>query len=214
MANNKDSKKPVLNFLKSIEGFGFRVWKSIFSHRWYDSTRTRLLAIISNVFLQLHPTTIRRASLKMTYTFCLGGLSFFFFLMLTVSGILLMFYYIPSVTQAYQNMKDIETVVFAGQLLRNMHSWSAFAMVITVLLHMCRVVYSRAYRPPREFNWIVGLLLLFVTLLLSLAAIFYRGINWIFGQLRSVQISQKLPHFLVLILNLCSSAVMKSGRAP
>ncbi|NWJ44558.1 MAG: cytochrome b N-terminal domain-containing protein [Chloroflexi bacterium] len=167
MATNKDSQKFVQNFLKGTEEFGSRVWKSIFRHSWPDSARTRSLATMSNVFLHLHPTTIRRASLKVTYTFCLGGLSFFFFLVLTVSGVLLMFYYVPSVTQAYQNIKDLETVVFAGQFLRNMHRWSAHAMVITVFLHMCRVFYTRAYRPPREFNWIVGVLLLVVTFLLS-----------------------------------------------
>src|SRR5437868_4013520 len=107
-----------------------RVWKSIFRHSWPDSARTRSLATMSNVFLHLHPTTIRRASLKVTYTFCLGGLSFFFFLVLTVSGVLLMFYYVPSVTQAYQDMKDLQTIIFAGQFLRNMHRWAAHAMVI------------------------------------------------------------------------------------
>lgn len=157
----------VSNVLKGTEEFGVRLWRSVFRHSWPDSARTRSLATMSNVFLHLHPTTIRRASLKVTYTFCLGGLSFFFFLVLTVSGVLLMFYYVPSVTQAYQNIKDLETVVFAGQFLRNMHRWGAHAMVICVFLHMCRVFYTRAYRPPREFNWVIGVLLLTVTFLLS-----------------------------------------------
>lgn len=78
-----------------------------------------------------------------------------------------MFYYVPSVTQAYQDIKDLQTVVFAGQFLRNMHRWGAHAMVIVVFLHMCRVFYTRAYRPPREFNWVIGVLLLVVTFLLS-----------------------------------------------
>jgi quinol-cytochrome oxidoreductase complex cytochrome b subunit len=164
---SKESKKPLQTFAKGAEAFGGRVWKSVFRHSWPDSARTRSLATMSNVFLHLHPTTIRRASLKVTYTFCLGGLSFFFFLVLTVSGVLLMFYYVPSVTQAYQNIKDLETVVFAGQFLRNMHRWGAHAMVICVFLHMCRVFYTRAYRPPREFNWVIGVLLLVVTFLLS-----------------------------------------------
>ncbi|MBN9392670.1 MAG: cytochrome b N-terminal domain-containing protein [Chloroflexi bacterium] len=153
--------------MQASAAFGFRVYKSVFRHSWPDSARTRSLATMSNVFLHLHPTTIRRASLKVTYTFCLGGLSFFFFLVLTVSGVLLMFYYVPSVTQAYQDIKDLQTVVFAGQFLRNMHRWGAHAMVIVVFLHMCRVFYTRAYRPPREFNWVVGVLLLVLTFLLS-----------------------------------------------
>jgi quinol-cytochrome oxidoreductase complex cytochrome b subunit len=153
--------------MQASAAFGSRVYKSVFRHSWPDSARTRSLATMSNVFLHLHPTTIRRASLKVTYTFCLGGLSFFFFLVLTVSGVLLMFYYVPSVTQAYQDIKDLQTVVFAGQFLRNMHRWGAHAMVIVVFLHMCRVFYTRAYRPPREFNWVVGVLLLVLTFLLS-----------------------------------------------
>jgi quinol-cytochrome oxidoreductase complex cytochrome b subunit len=166
-SENKGLRGALNSFSKGTSEFGSRVWRSIFRHSWPDSARTRSLATMSNVFLHLHPTTIRRASLKVTYTFCLGGLSFFFFLVLTVSGVLLMFYYVPSVTQAYQNIKDLETVVFAGQFLRNMHRWGAHAMVICVFLHMCRVFYTRAYRPPREFNWVIGVLLLVVTFLLS-----------------------------------------------
>jgi quinol-cytochrome oxidoreductase complex cytochrome b subunit len=169
MATKKNASRASLpdQLLKASSEFGTRVWKSIFRHSWPDSARTRSLATMSNVFLHLHPTTIRRASLKVTYTFCLGGLSFFFFLVLTVSGVMLMFYYVPSVTEAYQNMKDLQTIVFAGQFLRNVHRWAAHAMVIVVFLHMCRVFYTRAYRPPREFNWVIGVLLLVVTFLLS-----------------------------------------------
>ncbi len=169
MATKKGSKprNPLQMVLQGTSEFGTRMYKSVFRHSWPDSARTRSLATMSNVFLHLHPTTIRRASLKVTYTFCLGGLSFFFFLVLTVSGVLLMFYYVPSVTHAYQDIKDLHTVVFAGQFLRNMHRWAAHAMVIVVFLHMCRVFYTRAYRPPREFNWVIGVLLLFLTFFLS-----------------------------------------------
>lgn len=168
MATKKKTSGKFLDQVVQGSGeFGARLWKSVFRHSWPDSARTRSLATMSNVFLHLHPTTIRRASLKVTYTFCLGGLSFFFFLVLTVSGVMLMFYYVPSVTQAYQNIKDLQTVVFAGQFLRNIHRWGAHAMVIVVFLHMCRVFYTRAYRPPREFNWVIGVLLLVVTFLLS-----------------------------------------------
>src|SRR5689334_12662971 len=115
MATKKTSpgRNPLEQVLQGTAAFGTRVYKSLFRHSWPDSARTRSLATMSNVFLHLHPTTIRRASLKVTYTFCLGGLSFFFFLVLTVSGVLLMFYYVPSVTQAYQDIKDLQTVVFA-----------------------------------------------------------------------------------------------------
>src|SRR5258707_4778552 len=97
----------------------------------------------------------------------MGGLPFFLVLVLTLTGTLLMFYYHPSTDLAYTDIKDLETVVVFGQILRNMHRWAAHGMVITVFLHMIRVFYTGSYKPPREFNWVVGTLLFVLTLLLS-----------------------------------------------
>jgi len=144
-----------------------RVFKSIFRTGYPSTPRNQALIMFNNVFLHLHPVRIRRESLKITYTFCLGGLSFFMFLLLTVTGVLLMFYYRPATAVAYQDMKDLETVVTFGMLLRNMHRYSAHAMVILVFLHMVRVFYTGAYKAPREFNWVVGVILLTLTFLLS-----------------------------------------------
>ena len=123
--------------------------------------------MFNNVFLHLHPVRIRKESLRITYTFCLGGLSFFLFLLLTITGVLLMFYYRPATSVAYQDMKDLDTLINFGLLLRNMHRYSAHGMVIVVFLHMLRVFYTGAYRPPREFNWAIGAILLFCTFFLS-----------------------------------------------
>jgi len=144
-----------------------QVWGSIFRHRYLDSNRNRALTIFSNVFLHLHPVKVPEKSIRFWHTMCLGGLSFALFLVLTVTGVLLMFYYRPTAPQAYRDMKELEFVVTSGSFLRNLHRWSAHAMVFTVFLHMARVFYSGAYRPPREFNWVVGVLLLILTLLLS-----------------------------------------------
>ncbi len=144
-----------------------QLWRSIARHGYPDTPRNQALVVVSNVFLHLHPVRLRRHALAIPYTFCLGGLSFFMFLVLTITGVLLMFYYIPSVTTAYQNMKDIQSTVTFGQLLRNLHRYAAHAMVITVFLHMCRVFYTGSYKPPREFNWVIGVILLTVTFLLS-----------------------------------------------
>ena len=144
-----------------------QLWRSIARHGYPDTPRNQALVVVSNVFLHLHPVRLRRHALAIPYTFCLGGLSFFMFLVLTITGVLLMFYYIPSVTTAYQNMKEIQSTVTFGQLLRNLHRYSAHAMVITVFLHMCRVFYTGSYKPPREFNWVIGVILLTVTFLLS-----------------------------------------------
>ena len=144
-----------------------RVFKSVFRTGYPSTPRNQALIMFNNVFLHLHPVRIRRESLRITYTFCLGGLSFFMFLLLTVTGVLLMFYYRPATAVAYQDMKDLETVVSFGLLLRNMHRYAAHAMVILVFLHMVRVFYTGAYKAPREFNWIVGVILLTLTFLLS-----------------------------------------------
>ena len=143
------------------------IWRSLFRHGYPDSRKNQALTVFTNVFLHLHPVKVRRHALAIPYTWCMGGLSFFLFLSLTLTGTLLMFYYRPSTGEAYQDIKDLETVVVFGQFLRNMHRWSAHAMVITVFLHMIRVFYTGSYKPPREFNWVVGTLLFVMTLMLS-----------------------------------------------
>jgi len=144
-----------------------QVWRSVFRHRYTDSNRNRSLAIFSNVFLHIHPVKVPEKNIRFWHTMCLGGLSFGLFLILTVTGVLLMFYYRPAAPQAYRDMKELEFVVSSGAFLRNLHRWSAHAMVLLVFLHMARVFFAGAYRPPREFNWVVGVLLLILTLLLS-----------------------------------------------
>ncbi len=143
------------------------VWKSFFRTGYPDNRRDRNLIMVENTFLHLHPAQVRRSGIRTTYTLCLGGISFFLFLVLTVTGVLLMFYYVPSVERAYSDIQALETSTTFGMLLRNMHRWGAHAMVITVFLHMARVFYTGSYKPPREFNWVIGVVLLVLTLLLS-----------------------------------------------
>jgi quinol-cytochrome oxidoreductase complex cytochrome b subunit len=142
-------------------------WRSLVRQPYPTTSRTRALAVMNNVFLHLHPVRVKRHAIRYTYTFCLGGVSFFLFLVLTVTGLYLMFFYIPSVDRAYQDIIAIENSVAFGSLVRNMHRWGAHLMVLTVFLHMMRVFYHGAYKPPREWNWAVGTFLLFCTLWLS-----------------------------------------------
>ena len=127
----------------------------------------RAAAVFGNLFLHLHPVRVHTNSLRAGYTFGLGLISFYLFLILTGSGVLLMFYYNPSTELAYKSMKDLEYVVSFGVVLRNVHRWSAHAMVAFAFLHMCRVFYTGSYKAPREFNWVIGVCLLLVTLFLS-----------------------------------------------
>jgi quinol-cytochrome oxidoreductase complex cytochrome b subunit len=144
-----------------------RVWQSVFRGGRGDNNLRRSLAVQQNVFLHLASVKISERSLAFRTTWFLGTLSLGTFLILAASGILLMLYYHPSVPQAYADMKDLQFVVSAGVFLRNLHRWSAHAMVFLVFAHMFKVFYRGAYRAPREFNWVVGVLLLLITLLLS-----------------------------------------------
>lgn len=147
--------------------FQSEVWRSMFRHGLPESNRTRAETIFYNFFLHVHPTKVRKRSVKFSYTWGLGGLSVGLFIVLTVTGALLMLYYRPSVPQAYADMKDLQFVVSSGQFLRNMHRWAAHAMVAVVFLHMLRVFYTGSYRPPKQFNWVIGVILLVLTILLS-----------------------------------------------
>jgi len=139
----------------------------VFRHGLPISNRARAESVFYNFFLHVHPVKVRKRSLKISYTWALGGLTTGLFFILTVTGALLMLYYRPSVSEAYADMKDLQFVVSSGLFLRNMHRWSAHAMVATAFLHMLRVFYTGSYKPPKEFNWVVGVLLLVLTILLS-----------------------------------------------
>src|ERR687885_1324975 len=140
---------------------------SIFRKGYTDSPRNRSYVIMNSLIYHLHPVKVKRHAVRVSYTLCLGGLSFFLFMLLTVTGIFLMFFYRPTTAQAWNDISTLETSVTFGLLVRNMHRWGAHLMVLSVFLHMSRVFYHGAYKPPREFNWVVGVMLLQFTLLLS-----------------------------------------------
>ncbi len=143
------------------------LWKSIFRHKLDGSPRNRSLAVLSNVFLHLHPARINRDAVRYNFTWGMGGITFYLFVNLTLTGTLLMFYFHPSKGEAYRDIMFLQYDVPFGNLLRNMHRWGAHAMVITTWLHMVRVFMTGSYKPPREFNWNIGVLLLLFTMLLS-----------------------------------------------
>ncbi|HEX7407790.1 MAG TPA: DUF4405 domain-containing protein, partial [Candidatus Binatia bacterium] len=125
---------------------GTRVWRSVFRGGQGASRLHNVLAIQQNIFLHLFSAKTRRRSLDLGVTWYLGTLTFGCFAILFITGILLMLYYHPSVPQAYADMKDLQFVVSSGVFLRNLHRWSAHAMVFLVFAHMFRVFYRGAYR--------------------------------------------------------------------
>src|SRR6476660_5880110 len=111
---------------------------SIFRKGYTDSPRNRSYVVMNSLIYHLHPVKVKRHAVKVSYTLCLGGLSFFLFLLLTVTGIFLMFFYRPEATAAWNDISNLQTSVTFGLLVRNMHRWAAHLMVLTVFLHMSR----------------------------------------------------------------------------
>lgn len=144
-----------------------RVWRSIVRHGLLPTNRNRVMLVMESLFLHVQSAKARRRNLEFTSTYYLGGIALIMFILLTITGLYLMLYYHPSVPQAFDDMNELRFVVSNGVFLRNMHRWAAHAMVFIVFLHLLRVFYHRAYRPPREFNWVVGAVLFMLTLLLS-----------------------------------------------
>ena len=139
---------------------------SPFRKGYVDSPRNRSYVVMNNVLYHLHPVKVKRHGVRLSYTLCLGGLSFFLFIVLTITGIWLMFYFRPT-ELAYVDIQNLQTSIAFGSLVRNMHRWGAHLMVLVVFLHMSRGFYHGAYKAPREFNWVIGVILLLLTLLLS-----------------------------------------------
>ncbi len=134
---------------------------------WPRTDKDRAAAMISSFVLHVHPARVSRHVLRPSYTLGLGLVSAILFGVLTVTGLALMLYYVPHPPEAYRSMTDLQSVVTFGVVLRNMHRWSAHAMVFVVFLHLCRVFWTGAYKPPREFNWVIGVVLFLLTLALS-----------------------------------------------
>ena len=153
--------------MKIIESIrNSQIWKSVVRHPDTSDRPGRVRAMLSNIVLHLHPTSIPKHALKLRFTWCMGGITGFLFLVEVITGAMLMFYYRPTPEWAYHDMLDLRFVVTLG-IVREIHRWAAHAMVITVMLHMLRVFLTGSYKPPREFNWVVGVGLLFLTFLLS-----------------------------------------------
>lgn len=138
-----------------------------------ESNREAGSAVVSNFLLHWFPNRVTLRSLAVGYSYYLGTITFALLLILTLTGVVLMFLYVPSVERAYWSIKDIDFAVSFGWLLRRMHRLAAHLMVIFVFLHMIRVFLTGSYKrgsavgSQRPLNWVLGVVLLVLTLLLS-----------------------------------------------
>ena len=143
------------------------VGRSIFRTPQKVTDRDRAASHWSSFLLHIYPVKVRRADIGFKYSWYLGVISTVLLGSLVFSGVFLMFFYVPSPGTAYTNIQSLQTEVAFGQYMRNVHRWSAHLMVLSVAMHMGKMFYRGAYKPPREFNWVIGVLLLFLTLLMS-----------------------------------------------
>ena len=134
-----------------------------------------------NFLLHLHPPSIPAEQARWSYTLGTGGLAIFLFLVLLVTGILEMFYYIPQTDQATISIQTIARLVPFGGLIRNLHYWGAQALVLVLFIHLLRITWTGAYKKPRRFNYLLGLALLMLTLALDFTGYILRwdqGTSW------------------------------------
>jgi quinol-cytochrome oxidoreductase complex cytochrome b subunit len=125
-----------------------------------EDDRGRMRLVMNNLILHIHPARVSKSTLKLNYTFGLGGLLLLLFAILAVTGVLLLFAYTPTPDEAYQSMIALQTEVFFGSFIRNLHHWSGNLMVIIGTLHLLRVFFTLGFAPPREFNWVMGIAML------------------------------------------------------
>ncbi len=130
--------------------------------------RSRMRMVVDSLILHLHPTKVEVRTLSWTYTWGLGGLSALLVVILGITGVFLEMNYTPSPPQAYLDILALRSDTWFGDLLRNVHHWSANLLVVVAVLHLLRVFFTGGHRPPRELNWLLGV----VMLLLVLAANF------------------------------------------
>lgn len=134
-----------------------------------------------NFFHHLHPPSIPMEQARFRYTLGAGGLAVFLSLILFFTGLLEMYYYVPTPDEAALSIQTINTLVPYGKLVRSLHFWSAQFLVIVMTVHLLRVVLTGAYAKPRRFNHLLGLGLLAVILLLDFTGYILRwdeGIHW------------------------------------
>jgi len=151
-----------------MAGIGLRELRAIL--RGDDPTERpnpRYKAHVKSFLLHIRPKYYQRGSTWFTHTFRLGWFSVFFFVIETITGLVLMIFYAPSPNTAYQDILNIMSNVPFGRYMRDMHRLGAELMVAVVVLHMLRVYLTGSYKHPRQFTWLTGVVLLLLTLFLS-----------------------------------------------
>ena len=134
-----------------------------------------------NFFHHLHPPTIPAAQSRWRYTLGAGGTAAFLLLVISVTGLLEMFYYIPATDEAALSIQTLTYLVPFGGIVRNLHYWSSQFLLVISAVHLVRIIFTGAYSPPRRFNYLLGLALFIIIILLDFTGYALRwdtGIQW------------------------------------
>lgn len=146
---------------------GAREWRETLRGEPAPRPNPRMRVHSNSFWYHIRPRSLSEEATAWYYTMGLGWMSFFFFVLEAITGLVLMIYYSPSPNEAYETMSKIMNDVPLGGLMRNVHRLGAHFMVAVVILHMLRTYFTASYKAPRQFIWFTGMLLLFMTLLLS-----------------------------------------------
>src|SRR5215510_3715603 len=146
---------------------GLQEWRSILRGEPAPRPNPRMRVHNNSFWYHIRPRSLSEEATAWYYTAGLGWMSFYLFMVESITGLILMVFYVPSATEAYPSMVKIMTDVPLGNLMRNVHRLGAHLMVAIVTLHMIRTFITASYKAPRQFIWVTGVILLLVTLVLS-----------------------------------------------
>lgn len=118
--------------------------------------------MIQDFLKHLFPRVVLEKNLRISYTFCLGGLAFTAFLIMLASGMLLLIYYQPTPERAFNSILFLESAVWGGKYIRSLHRLTSHVLLLLIMLHTLRVILTGAWQRPRQLNWVIGCLLLFL----------------------------------------------------
>jgi menaquinol-cytochrome c reductase cytochrome b subunit len=111
---------------------------------------------------------LRKVPKGTNWFYTLGSATLFAFIMQAITGVFLAMFYTPSPTEAYASITHLTNDVFLGEFVRGMHKWGSSVMIILIFLHMARTFFFGAYKYPRELNWVIGVVLIVLTLVMGL----------------------------------------------
>jgi quinol-cytochrome oxidoreductase complex cytochrome b subunit len=130
-----------------------------------EKVREGYRRLFNSLVLHFRPRNVQEETLRWTLTWGLGGMSVVLVFLLLGTGVLLKFVYQPLPEKAYESVLHLQNEVLFGQLIRNIHHWSANALILVAFLHLLRVFFTGAFHAPRQFNWVIGAVSLLVILL-------------------------------------------------